>query len=138
MGCCVCSVAGLDLSGRQGAGVLTGLIPRCHQVGVRLWEASGHSSQGGKAQSEVPETAGAGSRIQLLLGTQAPLAALGEVRMEWGPVGWIWPGAEGEKRGALAGSHGDSPCLVSQRLAWLGSRGWEHRQVLYGTLDAAL
>lgn len=44
-----------------------------------------------------PGLQGAWGRLVLrILVTQAPLSCAEELRMEWGPAGWIQPGAEGE------------------------------------------
>jgi hypothetical protein len=71
-----------------------------YHASAGLWEAMGHRSRGGGAQSEVPGTAGAGSGVLRtasrlghlvlrLLGTQALLDAKEELRTEWEPAGWI-------------------------------------------------
>jgi hypothetical protein len=67
-----------------------------------LWEAKGPPhSRGGGAQSEVPPglpelaqespslLGDEGHLFLTLLSTQELLGAAGELRMEWGPVGWI-------------------------------------------------
>lgn len=65
---------------------------KLRDIGTSLW--------GGEAQSGALETAGADSGVPglqggcnhlifTLLDTQALLGAMEELRMEWGPVGWI-------------------------------------------------
>jgi hypothetical protein len=95
------------LLGAQGT-ALTPFRHRQHgapagRLGVRLCEASEPHSGGGGAQSEVPGTAGTvlgvpwpAWRLEAetiwFLGSWAPqvlLEATEEVRIEWGPVGWI-------------------------------------------------
>ena len=71
-----------------------------------------------------------GCLVLRFLGTQAPLDAVKKLRMEWGPAGWIKPGADGEKRVDL---QLDSTGIES--LAWLGGHGSRHREAFYGRLD---
>lgn len=73
--------------------------------------------------------AGSGDHVVLrLLDTQTPLGAMQELRTEWGPAGWILPGAKGEKRRPPAGSRGmddgqervlNLSAVVGLGLAWL-------------------
>lgn len=62
------------------------------QVGVGLCEAAGHRLGCWGAQSEVPGDCWScreASLVLRLLGTQALLGATEELRMKWGPEGWI-------------------------------------------------
>ena len=62
------------------------------QVGVGLCEAAGHRLGSCGEQSEVPVDSWSSSQDRLdlrLLGTQALLGATEELRMKWGPEGWI-------------------------------------------------
>ena len=56
------------------------------------------------ARGSLSLQGGQGHLFLRLLGTQVPLGAVEELRMEWGPMGWIWPGAMGKKRGTPTGS----------------------------------
>ena len=130
-------------TGEAGRGELSVCLP--HTVARQVWghrEAPGHCSGVGK-YSLKHGTARAGSgvpRPATRLGPSGSQAlghlATEELRMEWGPTGWIWPGAV-EKEGCSSWSLGESPWLVSS--SWLGRDGgcgWEHREAFYRRLDS--
>ena len=106
--------------------VLTVLTP------CKGWEAVGLHSRVGEVQYKVPGTAVAGLGVlghggkpgpsgSQTVGTQVPLDTEEELRMEWGPMDWIKPGAKGEKRGELWLGHlGRRESLA----CWAGSLTW--------------
>lgn len=99
------------------AGSLTTLTPHRRLVGVGLWEASGHCSWGGEAQSEF------GTQLELAWGSLALQGdqdhrfsscwaprrrwdAAEELRTEWGPEGLgIARGQRGKEGGHSGWSH---------------------------------
>ena len=92
----------------------------------------GECSSVGKAQDPV---LGAGKHSLRLLDTQAPLSVAEELRMEWGPTGWIWSRAGGRgKRGVHGSGLGLGFCRQAWWQSWLRAQMsllWEIRRWLY-------
>lgn len=131
-GCRVCGV--LHLLWEVGHKSFTALTPnQCRTAGqvsgygksqeivLRVEECSLRPWQLELARAYQGLQGGWGYLVLRLLVIQAMLGAAEELRMEWGPTGWIYPKAEGEKRGEL-----QLDPVWRGSLAWLGGGySWE-------------
>lgn len=82
----------------------------CHWVGSRSWGAQPEVLGELELAQRCPGLQlGWGHLFLRLSDTQVTLNAVEGLRTDWGPAGWIWPGAKGEKKEAPTSSSGMSP-----------------------------